>query len=50
MDRKPWIVVLTPKMFFTLFKYALIGYDVEQRKNHVKIMDHDDVAPTAGDS
>lgn len=50
MDRKPWIVVLTPRMFFTLFKYALIGYDVEQRKKGVKMSDHDDVAPTAGDS
>jgi Holliday junction resolvase len=51
MDRKPWIVVLTPKMFFTLFKYALIGYDVERLKKHVKLGDHDDhVAPSAGES
>jgi hypothetical protein len=50
MDRKPWIVVLTPRMFFTLFKYALIGYDVERLKKSVKMSDHDDVAPTAGDS
>ena len=50
MDRKPWIIVLSPKMFFTLFKYALIGYDVERLKNRVKMADHDDVAPPVGDS
>jgi hypothetical protein len=50
MNLKPWIVVLTPKMFFTLFKYALIGYDVERLKESVKMNDHDNVIPTAGDT
>ena len=50
MDRKPWFVFLTPKQFFILFKYALIGYDVERLKKSVKMGDHDDVAPTVGDT
>jgi hypothetical protein len=50
MDRKPWVVHLTPKMFFTLFKYALIGYDQVQLKDRVRMGDHDDVTPTAGDA
>ena len=41
MDRKPWIVVLSPKMFFTLFKYALIGY-----KTAAKVNTYDDGADT----
>jgi Holliday junction resolvase len=50
MDRKPWVVHLTPRMFFTLFKYALIGYDVERLKESVRLTHHDDVAPTVGDT
>ena len=48
MDRKPFIVVLSPKQFLLLFKYALIGYDVERLKKQVKLSpddDHDAATP-----
>ena len=49
MDRKPWIIVLSPKSFFTLFRYALIGYDVERLREASNVVDHDHGAST-GDS
>jgi hypothetical protein len=50
MDRKPWLVLLSPKQFFTLFHYALIGYDAERLRESVKMGPNDSDVADTGDT
>jgi Holliday junction resolvase len=48
MDRNPWLVFLSPSQFFTLFRYALIGYDVERLREAANLDPNDDHVPGTG--
>jgi hypothetical protein len=37
LDRRPWLVVMSPDHFLKLYHYALIGYDEERRKRKARL-------------
>jgi Holliday junction resolvase len=46
LDHKPWMVVMTPKQFWRLYHYALIGYDVARRKKTATMSGDDRLGPS----
>ena len=45
LDRKPWLVVMSPAQFFKLYYYALIGYDVARRNKKAMMSADDRIGP-----
>lgn len=46
LDRHPWMVTMTPKQFWRLYHYALIGYDEVRRNRRATMSDDDRLSPS----